>query len=30
MLFENPKIIKIFHGSMSGGNGDLGWLQRDF
>jgi ribonuclease D len=30
MLFENPNIIKVFHGSMSGYNGDIGWLQRDF
>jgi ribonuclease D len=27
MLFENEKIVKIFHGGLGG---DIGWLQRDF
>jgi ribonuclease D len=31
MLFENPDILKVFHGALNGShNGDLGWLQRDF
>ena len=31
MIFENPAIVKIFHGAINGGGqGDLGWLQRDF
>jgi len=30
MLFENPNIVKIFHGGINGPHGDLGWLQRDF
>lgn len=30
MVFENKDIVKIFHGSLGGNNGDIGWLQRDF
>jgi len=30
MVFGNEDIVKIFHGSLGGNNGDIGWLQRDF
>mmetsp|Transcript_15180 Transcript_15180/g.23430 ORF Transcript_15180/g.23430 Transcript_15180/m.23430 type:complete len:204 (-) Transcript_15180:331-942(-) len=32
MLFENPSIVKVFHGAVATwqqGGGDLGWIQRD-